>query len=65
MNGNLAPILENEHAQAAHLKHLYIPRSVGRGEPTSSRRSVVTQISDPDNGIVFVDDFRRIVNPVN
>jgi hypothetical protein len=32
---------------------------------TSSRRSIATELSDPDNGIVFVNDFDRVVNPVN
>ena len=41
-----------------------LPRSVGR-QVTTSRRSAVTTISDPDNGIMFLNDYDRIVNPVN
>jgi hypothetical protein len=65
-NTKLTPILETEDAQAAHLKHIYMPRSVGRnGDPTSSRRSIVTELSDPDNGIVFLDECERVYNPRN
>lgn len=66
LNSKLAPILETDDAQASHLKHIYMPRSVGRnGDPTSSRRSIVTELSDPDNGIVFLDEFERVYNPRN
>jgi hypothetical protein len=41
-----------------------IPKSVQRNL-TSSRRSAVTEISDPDNGIMFLDNEERIRNPVN
>lgn len=65
LNNGLTPILENEDAQAAHLKHIYFPRSVGRNKISSSRRTQVTELSDPDNGIVFLDEFERIYNPRN
>ena len=62
----LQPILENNEAQAAYLKDFYnYPRSVGRNKMTSSRRSDITNISDPDNGILFLDDDERIKNPQN
>lgn len=32
---------------------------------TSSRRTVVTEISDPDNGITFLDNEQFLRNPVN
>lgn len=32
---------------------------------TSTRRSVATALSDPDNGIVFLNDEYRIWNPRN
>ena len=41
-----------------------IPKIVQRNL-TSSRRSAVTEISDPDNGIMFLDNEERIRNPVN
>lgn len=61
----LQPILENENAQAVHLQHLKMPRSMGRAGVTSTRRSIVTALSDPDNGIVFLNDEDRIWNPRN
>jgi hypothetical protein len=65
MKGSLDPILETDGAQVSHLKHLYMPRSMDRHQPSTSRRSVATVISDPDNGILFVDDWNRVVNPRN
>ena len=59
----LAPILEDEDAQAIHLRHLYLPQN-GHNF-TSSRRTVMTDISDPDNGIMFLDGEDRVLNPVN
>ena len=32
---------------------------------TSTRRSIVTALSDPDNGILFLNDRERIYNPRN
>ena len=64
-NSALTPILENEDAQAVHLKQIMMPRSVDRNKITSSRRSIATVISDPDNGILFLDNEDRIRNPVN
>lgn len=30
---------------------------------TSSRRSIMTELSDPDNGIYFLDNDDRLYNP--
>lgn len=66
MSGGLDPILESDKAQVSHLKHFMLPRSMDRrGGPTSSRRSMMTELSDPDNGILFLNDQSRIVNPQN
>lgn len=59
----LAPILEDDDAQAIHLRHLYMPKNGNK--MTSSRRTVMTDISDPDNGIMFLDQEERYLNPVN
>ena len=42
-----------------------LPKGYKRDNLTSSRRSVATVISDPDNGILFLDNFDRLKNPVN
>ena len=42
-----------------------MPKSVGRNQITSSRRSIATVISDPDNGITFLDNDDLIRNPRN
>mmetsp|Transcript_10294 Transcript_10294/g.15725 ORF Transcript_10294/g.15725 Transcript_10294/m.15725 type:complete len:223 (+) Transcript_10294:304-972(+) len=60
----LEPILETEDAQAVHLRHLKVPRSTQARKDTS-RRSVVTYLSDPDNGILFLDNYDRVYNPTN
>lgn len=60
----LAPILEDEDAQATHLRHLYLPKH-NRDKITSSRRSIMTEITDPDNGILFLDNEDRVLNPMN
>ena len=61
----LPPILEDEDAQAVHLKHLYLPKSMGQNKISSSRRTIVTELSDPDNGILFLDNEQRLWNPMN
>mmetsp|Transcript_8880 Transcript_8880/g.15071 ORF Transcript_8880/g.15071 Transcript_8880/m.15071 type:complete len:307 (+) Transcript_8880:141-1061(+) len=62
----LEPILEDEHAQAVHLNQIRFPKALkGTKSITSSRRSIVTEYSDPDNGITFLDNFDRILNPQN
>jgi hypothetical protein len=58
----LDPILENETAQAVHLQHFYLPKG-SQEKVTTSRRSIVTNISDPDNGILFLDNFEVLKNP--
>ena len=42
-----------------------MPKSMDRNKVTSSRRSIATVISDPDNGILFLDNDDRIRNPRN
>lgn len=64
-SSELQPILENKNAQAVHLEHLKMPRSIERAGVTSTRRSIVTALSDPDNGIVFLNDEDQIWNPRN
>ena len=61
----LDPILESEEAQAVHLQHFNLPKNSQQGKVTTSRRSIVTNISDPDNGIMFLDGFDVLKNPVN
>jgi len=40
-------------------------RQANRDIIPSSRRTTITNISDPDNGILFQDDNYRIYNPTN
>ena len=61
---SLYPILESDDAQAVHLKHLKMPKSTGMRVNTS-RRTQMTELSDPDNGIMFLDNFDRVYNPTN
>jgi len=42
-----------------------MPKSVGRAGVTSSRRTAITELSDPDNGILFLDNEDRWLNPRN
>jgi|APSaa5957512535_1039671.scaffolds.fasta_scaffold132439_1 hypothetical protein len=42
-----------------------LPKGYARDNLTSSRRSVATVISDPDNGILFLDGRDRLYNPTN
>ena len=45
-----------------------MPKGYMKGTMSSSRRtvaSVATVISDPDNGIVFNDNYERLYNPMN
>jgi hypothetical protein len=41
-----------------------MPKYNGK-KPTSTRRSVMTEISDPDNGIFFLDEHERVFDPIN
>ena len=59
----LEPILEEEDSQAAHLKQINLPtRSIQNGQ-LSSKQSTATKLSDPDNGIYFLDNETRLYNP--
>ena len=63
----LQPILENGNAQAVHLSAIMMPKGANRNV-TSTRRSVAsvaTTITDPDNGILFLDNRDILRNPVN
>lgn len=42
-----------------------MPKGMNRNQVTSSRRSVATTISDPDNGILFLDNNDILKNPTN
>jgi len=46
------------------LEHLKIPNLQNLQGPSSSRRSVLSQLSE-DNGILFLDNSQRVRNPVN
>lgn len=66
----LQPILEDSSAQAVQLREIMLPRSVAKitssqTKLTSSRRSIMTEYSDPDNGIYFLDNLERVKNPTN
>ena len=65
----LDPILETEDAQAIHLKHLYLPKAqnktVTSRRTMGSKQSVMTEMSDPDNGIFFLDNNIILKDPQN
>jgi hypothetical protein len=45
------------------LKQIELGKAGGRISTT--RRTISSNISDPDNGIMFLDNFQRIYNPIN
>ena len=45
-------------------KNIKIPNLQNLQAPSSSRRSVLSQLSE-DNGILFLDNSQRVRNPVN
>ena len=63
-NSALQPILEDEHAQVAHLREIQLPHYASGNKVESSRRSKMTELT-ADNGILFLDNKQRVRNPVN
>ena len=62
----LEPILENQAAHIAHLKKPvdeYLKAAPQRKQ--TSQASTLTALSQPDNGILFLDNDERIFDPKN
>ena len=64
MGQQLEPIPE---AQGAHITHLMkkYQGALPQQRQTSSAASVMTELSQVDNGIMFLDNYDAIVNPTN
>ena len=58
----LEPIAENQNA---HISHLYsgMPQLPRVRDQVNSSASTLTELSQVDNGILFLDNYSKIVNP--
>ena len=61
----LQPILEDKDAQVIQPKTIVLPKVSQSQGRQASKRSAMTILSDPDNGILFLEDGERLRNPRN
>ena len=64
MRKSLEPIAENKNANIIDLMQR-VPSLPNQKRLTSSRRSDLTELSQVDNGITFLNNGQKIVNPTN
>ena len=64
VRNQLEPIAETQGAHIVHLMKKY-QGALPQQRKTTSQASTLTELSQVDNGILFLDNYEKIVNPTN